>query len=135
MDFESDIPLKVLEYLGVTREEVDEAVERDMRDFLEAASMPMYPSSFTVRLMPTIYTGGGIPGGMREDDAIEYVWQLLDVEGCRKEFMLNFPQIKTVFVNTEGVASTIWYPPEVRWTKEALCAGKGGKDLGKAFLR
>lgn len=134
IELKENVPMCVLTYLDLDRTEIESAVKNDLRDFLSAAAMPVYPATYTVRLMAAVYNGGEVPRGMDEEKARRYVRRLLDERGLHTGFCLNFPELKTVFVERDGSIHTVWYPPEIAWTKTHLIAGRDGRRTGKSSI-
>ncbi|PID26899.1 MAG: hypothetical protein CR982_08230 [Candidatus Cloacimonadota bacterium] len=129
------IPLGYFDYIGATREKIEEAAKKDMDKFLYLAKQDLSPKYYTLRVMAGIYSGGKLPEGLTIDEAAEFVSNMLKEQtDLPLLFSFNFPELKTVFFDRERKKSIVWYVPEIKWKKDFLMVGSNGRLHGKCFL-
>lgn len=128
------IPLPYLQACKICRDDIEEALEKDICEFNNIKKEIFSPRYATQRIMAAVYRTIEIPEGISEEDAIIEVRKLLKESGYPVRFCLNYPQIKTVYVEQYGSVHTVWYPPEVKWTETHLFISGDGKSIGKSFI-
>ncbi len=129
---ERPVPLKYFNYLGVDYEVLDLVLDLDRREFEQALELPRYPKFAIIRLMAAIYANCEIPGGMEEREAVEYVAEV--VKEKRFRCCINYPQLKTIYFDPRTGVSTIYYPPEITFTKLYAEPRRDGRMIGRSSI-
>lgn len=126
------IPLGYFNFLGVDRKVLDLTLELDYQEYEDALELPLYPKFATIRLMSAVYTSEKIPGNMIEEEALEYIYEVVKEKGF--QCCINYPFLKTIFVDKMRGINTIYYPPEIEFTKLYAHPKQDGRMIGRSCL-
>jgi len=122
------VPLAYLRAIGVDFEVIKWCLKLDYRDFKRACKIPLYPKYAIARALAAVYISIPIPDNTPEDEAIEIVRSFAMEKGMN--CCINYPGLKTIFIKPQGTVHTLFYPPELRFTKHWLVVEDGGESIG-----
>ncbi len=130
----TSIPLAYLDYIGAEKSLIKEEARKDMLEFEHIKELQLSPKTYTIRLMPAIYSGGEFPDGLTEKEAASWLFDKLSQKGMVREFFINYPELKTSYFKPDGSSYTQWYVPRIEFTEDFLLTGHSGENLGKCCL-
>jgi hypothetical protein len=129
---ERKMPLSYLHFLGVNRTTLDFVLDLDYGEYEEALTLPRHPRFATVRLTAAVYVSKPIPGNMLEEEAVEYLYDVVKEKGF--QCCINYPELKTIFIDSKQGVNTVYYPPEIEFTKLYAVPRRDGRMIGKSCL-
>jgi len=129
-----NIPLLYLKAIKVQIETLKFCAELDMEQFKRACEIkPLYPKYGAVRYSAAFYSNIDILAGMDEENAIGLIKRFSTEKHIR--CFINYPDFKTVFIEPDSKVHTVYFPPQMHFTKHWLIIGKDGKRIGKAYIK
>jgi hypothetical protein len=127
-NLERDIPLGYLDAIGADRQTMIDLVACDRAEFEKVVQLPFFPSCAVIRYMACVYGTLKFPAGTTEQAAIEI---------CKESKMntcINYPGIKSIFIEGGEIVIERFYPPEISFTKNQLIRRGDGRSIGTAYL-
>jgi len=121
------IPVSYLDIIGVDYDVLDFTVELDQKDYQSALQIPLYPKGFIVRHMSCFYRTVEFLPDTPENQAIEIVQEYARKEG--KKCAINYADIKTILVGTEGQVNTCYYEPNINFVGGYMIASSDGQTF------
>ena len=126
------IPLRYLEAIGANINDIKFAVEADKIEFNNATSIPLFPRYAVQRAMAAVYITIEIPPGTPEAEAVNRLQALCNKKRFR--CCINYPELKTIWIEPNEDPQTNWYYPELRLTKDSAIFSRGGYGIGSSYL-
>lgn len=132
-DLRRRVPLKYLEAIGADLEYVRRSVAADHEEYNLATKLPLFPRCAIQRLMPAVYVAIEIPPGTPEAEAVN----MLQILCNKKRFRccINYPELKTIWIEPDCASVTSLYFPELSFTKDSALFSRGGYGIGCSYLR
>ena len=125
------MPLSYLDYVGVEREVLHFALEVDFEEYGRAREIPLYPKFAVIRLMAGVYREKGLPENTPESEAIEMLRGFSRERNLR--CCINYPELKTVYIEPTGDVRVVYYPPSIRFSKKWAIPASDGIGIGAAY--
>jgi hypothetical protein len=118
------IPVKYLSAIGVDLDVLRFTLELDQQEFDLALELPVFPKSYGVRLMPTVYRTMDFPSKTTEERAILI---LKDYSKTSQVYcFITVADLKSVWVQPDGAVFTVFYRPELEIDKAWVNASESG---------
>ncbi|MBD3168528.1 MAG: hypothetical protein GF307_03525 [candidate division Zixibacteria bacterium] len=121
-------PRKYLDVIGVDWDVLEYVVELDQEAFHEEMDKPRIPERFTVRYFAAFYGSRMIGECESEEQAIERVKAFSKDSNFR--CCINYPQLKTVFIEPDGSIWANLYKPVMKITNDRVYFGDTGEGIG-----
>lgn len=123
-----EAPLGYLNAIGVDLKILKFCVEADKWEYDRALQIPLFPKFVVVRYMSAVYGTMELPSDTSEYVAIEMVKDYSREHGFR--CYINYPELKTVWIEPNGDVHYSYYRPSIRFTKNMVIFGSDGSGLG-----
>ena len=131
IDLEGKIPMKFMDLLGISGEDLFWILDFDKEDYHEALKCATRPKYFQYRAMPCVYPVVPLPADISEEDAVIYVREFMKgkpdyvrkVAAC-----ILYGGIKSVWV-TEGNSGVDTYEPEIVIEKDFVFLKQGDRPF------
>jgi len=131
-DLRRKVPLKYLEGIGADLENIRRSVAADHEEYNLATKLPLFPRCAVQRLMPAVYATIEIPLGTPEAEAVNMLQALCNKKRFR--CCINYPGLKTIWIEPEIAPQTSWYYPELSFTKDSAVFSSGGYSIGCSYF-
>ena len=128
-----NIPLKYLKELDVDVDIIKLTIELDQQEYQDALQIPLYPKCAVIRYMAAVYGTFKFPRDTPENEAVVMIQDFQKKKRFR--CCINFPTIKTIWLEPDGKISTSYYEPKIRYTKCWLMISENGKGIGKSYIK
>ncbi|MFZ7133885.1 MAG: hypothetical protein ACOWWR_16175 [Eubacteriales bacterium] len=127
------IPKTYLNTIGVDKNTLFYLSELDREEFEQMKrSKELYPEYAIVRVMPAVYKNIRFHTDTHEEEAIRL---LISYSAANKlRTCINYPELKSVYVEPDGSFNTIYYPPTLTETRCFIVPGINGENLGKTYV-
>ena len=125
-------PLGYLNAIGVDLKILESCVEADKWEYDRALHIPLFPRFVVVRYMAGIYGDMELPENTSEYAAIEMVKDYSREHG--KRCCINYPELKTVWIEPNGDVNYSYYRPSIRFTKDRAIFGSDGSGIGTLII-
>lgn len=126
------IPLSYLEYLGYDRDVLTFTLALDFQEYRAALDLPRRPKFAFVRLLTSVFIREPLPDNILEDKAIEYI--KYNMGENHLYYCINYPELKTIFIEPEGKIITAYYPPEIEFTQSYASPKPDGSRITGSSL-
>lgn len=116
LNAEGKIPLKFLDFLNVTKEDLLSVIEFDKEDFYEALKYANRPRYFQFRVLAAVYPVKRLPENVTEQEAVLIAADFLKTQPDyiqKSGAWINYGGIKTLFINADGSTSVSYYAPAI----------------------
>jgi hypothetical protein len=123
-------PRSYLNVIGVDWKVLEYIVELDQDAFYSEFEKPQLPVRFTVRYFAALYGSRELGDCESEEEAIAIVKEFSRESGFR--CCINYPQLKTIFIEPDGSINTILYKPTIIITRDHVSFGETGEGIGTA---
>ncbi len=123
-----EVPVGYLNAIGVDMKILNYCIEADQWEYDRALQIPLFPRFVVVRFMAGVYGNIEIPEGTPEFAAIEMVRDYSKEHGFR--CCINYPELKTIWIEPKGDVNYSYYRPSVRFTKKKVIFGSDGCGIG-----
>ncbi|MGD0229111.1 MAG: hypothetical protein ABSC19_01980 [Syntrophorhabdales bacterium] len=110
------IPLKFLELLDITKEDLLWVLEFDKQDFRETLKDADKPEYFQYKIMPCVYPVEKLPEGISENEAVAYIIAFMQTqpEWVQKYGAhITYNGLKTLWIESDGSTSVSYYVPDI----------------------
>lgn len=110
------IPIKFLEFIGITKKDLLWTLEFDKQDFFEALQHCNRPRHFQYKIMPCVYPVEKLPDGITEEAAVIYVMAFMKT---KPEWVqqygahITYNGIKTLWIHSDGSTGMSLYVPAI----------------------
>lgn len=131
-NLERSIPLKYLEAIDADLNTLKFTVELDQQEYDRALEIKLFPKSAVIRIMAAVYSDLKFPENTPETEAIEIAKRFFEEKnlmGC-----INFPDIKTIWIEPNGVVKKTYYRPSIKITNTLLIPSNNGKGIGMSYI-
>jgi hypothetical protein len=129
LELKREIPRTFLSAIGAEADRITGLCAEDRKEFeIWSSRGDLCPRSVTIRYMPAVYKRVSLPCLMGEHDAIRYTIEHYVRERFR--CAIDYPGLKTLFVEPDGSLDTVWYPPEITVTSCSLIPSYDGSKEG-----
>ncbi len=129
LELKREIPRTFLSAIGADTARITGLCAEDLKEFeIWNSRGDLCPRSVTIRYMPAIYKRVSLPCRMGEHDAIRYT---IEHYVCNRfRCAIDYPGLKTLFIEPEGSLDTVCYPPEITVTPCSLIPSYDGSREG-----
>jgi hypothetical protein len=127
-----DIPILYLKSIGVDLEVIEDLVKVDLEEFEKVLEIPLFPTCGVIRYMACVYGTKEFESGTTEEEAIEILKEFTSIKRIR--CCINYPYLKTIFVEPNGDVFYHYYRPSVKFTKNKLVLKKDGNGIGTSYI-
>ncbi len=132
LHLKEELPYQFLSLIGADREKIEMLAKRDEVDFNRVVKRDDFiVNTVTVRLMSAVYQTRALPYAMAEKEAITYT--LENFSKNRFRCAINFPDIKTIFIEIDGEVDVIYYPPTIDFGETSIIPSLDGSREGIAY--
>lgn len=121
------IPLSFLRHIGCDMEVLHFTLDLDRREYEDALKLPFKPRYAFFLLIDSVFIREPLPKNISEEKAIEYC--VYNTGDNHLYCCINYPQIKTIFIEPDGRAVTAYYPPEIEFTSKFAIPLADGRSV------
>jgi len=121
------IPVKYLDAIDVDYEVLECTAGLDGEEYERALRVPLYPRGFTIRYMACVYQTVEFPPNTTEYEAREIMLDYAEETG--RSCAINYPNLKTILVGTEGQVNTFYYEPNINFVGGYMIASSDGQSF------
>ena len=127
-----NIPLSYFEYVGIDREILLFTLELDYQEYEQVLDIPLYPRFAVIRIMAAFYQERKFPENTPETAAIEVLKEFSKEKS--KRCCINYPELKTIFVEPDGTVNVVHYPPAIKFKRKWAIPANNGHGIGMSYL-
>jgi len=132
-NLERQVPIAYLDAVGVDLETLKLKVKLDHDEYQSVLGVPLYPRYGTIRYMGGVYGSFPFPDDAPEVDAVLMLQEYSRVN--KRQCCINYPDVKSIWINPDGNVFTTYYEPAIRITKKFVIALGSGIGIGRTSLR
>ncbi len=133
-NLQRSIPHKYLDAIGVELKEIKRLLVIDQENYDKALKFCLKPAYGIIRIMAAVYNNIKIPKGMIEKDAIKYLRAKADTVSKRLRCCINYPTLKTIWIEKDSELSYSYYRPEIQFSKKSITPTSDGTGIGTTSL-
>jgi hypothetical protein len=115
---EGRIPRAYLGYIGCSLDTLADCVALDQREYEKALRTIPRADRFLERIAPTVWRAVAFPEPVHEIDAVHLIRLHQGAQRRKRDSVLTWPSLKTVFVPGNGPVTTGSFQPEINFGKD-----------------
>lgn len=126
------IPRAYLNHIEADLDVLKVLIVFDAEDYDHVLALVKHPSSWTLRLMATVYTRRSFPEGVEtEEDCVRHILADPSVAEHHMHAAINYRGLKTVYLNPDtGATNTHYYRPALQITRTHLVYSVDDRNEG-----
>jgi hypothetical protein len=128
-----EVPYQFLSAIHASIEQIKALCIADNEEFERIKERrDLFPYRVIIRFIPAVYQSREFPYTMKERDAIQYILENL-CEG-RYRCAINYPELKTIYIEPNGEIETTFYPPTLHFGLTSLTPSQDGSNEGVTHI-